>query len=90
MLETVTTNGASILTILVMWSTITWMLTYAYMGRKVTDLRARIDVLDWYCYESDIEIEKLLAEKTETERVYGHVLDDYTDYYLTDKGWGQL
>lgn len=90
MLETVTTNGASILTILVMWSTITWMLTYVYMGRKVADLRARIEVLDWYCYESDVTIDDLNAQLEFIDSQFGDVMDDYTEYYLTDKGWDEL
>lgn len=90
MRDMVTTNGATILTMLALWSTVTWALTYIYMGHKMQKLNECIESLNWYCYYSDREIEKLFAEKRETERVYGHVLDDYTDYYLTDKGLGAL
>lgn len=90
MFDIVTTNGAAIMTIIVLWVTITWMVTYVYMGQKVEDLQNRIDVLDWYCHESDREIRQLTKERRETERVYGHVLDDYTEYYLTDKGMEAL
>jgi hypothetical protein len=89
-METVTTNGATILTMLALWGTLTWAFTYMYMGRKVEKLNECIDVLDWYIYESDREVERLIAEKRETERVYGHVMDDYTEYYLTEKGWDAL
>ena len=81
MFQTVSTNAAGILTIILMWSTLVWALTYMYMGSKVTELRKTIEVLDWHIYESDLKVASFIEEREWIERVYGHVLDDYTDHY---------
>ncbi len=73
MFETVTTNGATILAQLGLWSTLVWAATYIYMSRKAQDLQDRMDVLDWYIYEM--------------EKDFGHVMDDYVDYYYSDGKW---
>jgi hypothetical protein len=90
MRDTVTTNAATILTMLALWGTLTWAVTYMYMGNKIKRLSECINVLDWCVEYADQEIDALIAEKRETERVYGHVMDDYTEYYLTEKGWDAL
>lgn len=90
MLETMTTNVAMILAMMSLTATVSWAVTYIYMGRRVNDLENCNDALDWYCYESDREIRRFLDEKRELEQVYGDVLDDYTEYYLTEKGWEAL
>jgi hypothetical protein len=76
MFETVATNGAAILTLIAVWSTLVWMVTYLYMDLKLKQKDQVIEVLDYY-------IESV-------ERDFGHVMDDYTDYYLTDKGMEAL
>lgn len=83
MLDMVTTNGATILTMLVLWSTVIWAFTYIYMGHKVQKLNECIESLDWYCYYSDIEVKELLAEKGDWVKATQF---NYADYYLTDKG----
>jgi hypothetical protein len=70
MFETVTTNGATILAQLGLWSTLVWAATYIYMSRKAQDLQDRMDVLDWYIYEM--------------EKEYGHIIDDYKQHVLDD------
>ena len=62
MFETVTTNGAAIITLMLLWSSLTGILVYIFMDRKVADLRERIQVLDWYCYESDRDLRENLEE----------------------------
>lgn len=62
MFETVSTNGAAILTMLLLWSTLVGLVVYVYMGQKVADLKQKVDVLDWYAYYSDREIEKMMDE----------------------------
>ena len=62
MFETVSTNGAAIATMLLLWSTLVGLVVYVYMGQKVADLKQKVDVLDWYAYYSDRDIEKMLDE----------------------------
>lgn len=62
MFAPVTTNLAGILTIMVLWCVLTWMVTYMFMSRRVQDLEAKIEVLDWYCYESDRDVHSLMEE----------------------------
>ena len=73
MLETVTTNGATILVQLGLWSSLVWAGTYMYMARKVESLKETINFLDIYIEE--------------TEANYGHVIDDYIDHYYSDGEW---
>jgi hypothetical protein len=79
MLDSVTTNGASIFVLILLWSSLTWAVTYLYMNRKVRDFENKIDVLDWYCYESD----KTVALWRDA---YYEKDNTYVDYVLTDKG----
>lgn len=62
MFDIVTTNGAAILTMIVLWTWVSWAVTYLYMGHKIEKLRYTIECLDWYAYYSDKEIEELLDE----------------------------
>jgi hypothetical protein len=62
MMETITTNGASILTIIALWSTITWAVTYIYMAKKVEDKNYVIAYLDEYIEQSDTYLDVLRAE----------------------------
>ena len=61
-METITTNGASILTIIALWSTITWAVTYIYMAKKVEDKNYVIAYLDEYIEQSDTYLDVLRAE----------------------------
>ena len=76
MMETITTNGASILTIIALWSTLTWLVTYMYMSERVR----RIQVI----------VELLQFEIDENEREFGHVLDDYIQHHYSDGEWIRL
>ena len=62
LLEPVVTNGAAILTMIVLWSCLTSILVYFFMSKRVDDLREKISVLDWYCYESDRDLRENLEE----------------------------
>ena len=73
MFETVTTNGATILVQLGMWSGLMWAATYIYMSRKVESLRETINFIDIYIQEAEEE--------------YGHVMDDYFQHHYSDGEW---
>ena len=73
MTSIVTTNVAGILTIIVIWGTIGFILTYMYMSTKVKKLEETIDFLDDYIREA--------------EKEYGHVIDEYIDHYYSDGEW---
>ncbi len=75
MFETVTTNGATILVQLGLWSSLVWAATYMYIARKVQSLEETIGFLDIYIQETEAE--------------YGHVMDDYFDHYYSDGEWVQ-
>jgi hypothetical protein len=62
MMEIITTNGASILTIIALWSTVTWAVTYIYMAKKVEDKNYVIAYLDEYIEQSDTYLDVLRAE----------------------------
>jgi hypothetical protein len=94
--ETVTTNGASILTMIVLWAMVSWMLTYMYLKEKH---RKVVEFLDWYCYYSDEEVKNLRSQIAHdedyiallhdlldgTEDIYDE--EESIDYLLTDKGF---
>lgn len=71
MFEVVVTNGMSIVIVAVMWSVLTWLATYAYMGRKVQELQYTIHFLDEYIVLN--------------EEKYGYVIDDHINHYK--EGW---
>lgn len=78
MFGTVTTNGASILTIITLWSTLTWAVTYIYMNNKMTKLQMYIDAIEF-------EYGDLLDDYF--DHMYGDVKsEDYAEYELNDKG----
>lgn len=51
MLEIVETNAAAILTMIALWSTVTWAFTYMYMANKQQKKQEVIDFLDTYIEE---------------------------------------
>ena len=70
MFQTVTTNAAGILTIILIWSTLVGLSVYAYMGTKLEQMR------------QELMGERWLRERAENELIfmddnYGHVIDDY-------------
>jgi hypothetical protein len=87
MFEAVTTNGATILTIILLWSTLAWVGTYMYMSTKVGRLEYKAEFLDWYAYEADRELALALDELEAIDKKYGHVIDDYIDHYYSDGEW---
>ncbi len=87
MFETITTNGATILVLIAMWGTLIWAATYMYMGYKLHQKNEAIDVLDWYIYEANKDLDKALEDLAAIERDFGHVLDDYVEYYYSDGEW---
>ena len=87
MFETVTTNAAGIATIIVLWSTVTWAITYLYMTEKIRRKDETIQFLDDYI-EGDQEYMALMREHIALiEKDYGHVIDDYIDHYYSDGEW---
>jgi hypothetical protein len=53
MFEVVETNAAGILTIIMLWSTLTWVITYWVMSNKVRAKKEVVDFLDMYIEEQD-------------------------------------
>jgi hypothetical protein len=91
LLETVVTNGAAILTMIVLWSVVTWAVTYMYMSRKVSDLNYTIEVLDWYIYEADQERSLMVEERAGKDEYIAHLKsiiegDEVVEYVITEKG----
>ena len=83
MLETISTNGATILTIIVLWSTLTWAVTYLYMSRRVTELNKYID---WMEFEYGDVIDQWIEHRYDDERTEG-----YIEYEMGDNGaWRQV
>jgi hypothetical protein len=73
MFETVATNFAAIATMIVLWSTVTWAITYMYMTEKIRRKDEVIDFLNIYIDES--------------EQHYGNVIDNFIDHYYSDGEW---
>jgi hypothetical protein len=90
MFDIVTTNGVTILTMLALWSTVTWAFTYMYMGQKMRAKDETIKFLDDYIEADQTYMDLLREHIRDLEKDYGHVMDDYTEYYLTDKGLEML
>ena len=89
--ETVVTNGAAILTMIVLWSVVTWAVTYIYMSRKVSDLEYKVEVLDWYIYETDQELNLMIEERAGKDEYIAHLKriiegDEVVEYVITEKG----
>ena len=91
MFESVTTNGAAILTMIVLWSVVTWAVTYMYMSRKIFDLEYKVEVLDWYIYETDQELNLMIEERAGKDEYIAHLKsiiegDEVVEYVITEKG----
>ncbi len=89
MLETITTNGVTILTIIVLWSVLTWVATYMYTSTRIRRLENKISVMDWYAYELEKELDKTLTELQDINEKYGDVIDDYIQHYYSNDEWVQ-
>lgn len=87
MFETTTTNPATILMILAMWGTAIWAVTYLYLSEKIRHKDETIKFLDTYIEEDQTYIDMLRDHIDQTERDFGHVIDDYVEYYFTDGKW---
>ena len=87
MFETITTNGATILVLMAMWGTLIWAATYMYMGHKLWKKNETINVLDWYIRDANEDLDKAHEDLAAIEREFGHVLDDYVEYYYSDGEW---
>ena len=83
MLEVVETNAAAILTIIILWCTLTWAITYWVMSSKARAKKEVVDFLDMYIEEQDEfmrnqqkEIASLLNE---IDKLNGHTCIDNLD-----------
>lgn len=83
MFETVTTNVAGILTIIVLWSSATGVLVYLYTKTKDDKV---IKFLDDYIFDMHKDYDAAIQRLTYIEREYGHVIDDYIEMY-SDGQW---
>ena len=82
MFETVATNVLSILTIMVMWSTLVWCVTYLYFIEKIGRKDETIKFLDSYIEICEDDYRKVKFELDSIEQQFGHVLDDYIEHYF--------
>jgi hypothetical protein len=89
MFETVTTNAAGIATIIVLWSTVTWAITYLYMSEKIRRKDETIRFLDDYIEADQTYMDLLREHIRDLEKDYGHVIDDYIDHYYSEGKWVQ-
>jgi hypothetical protein len=54
------------------------------MSKRIQDKDYTIEVLDWYIYETDRELERTLGELESIDKEYGHIIDDYKQHILDD------
>lgn len=90
MFETVTTNAAGILTIIVLWSTLVWLSTYMYMSEKIRRKNETIKFLDRYIDLCEDDIRQETEKNQAIEREFGHIIDDYIEHYYSDGAWELL
>ena len=81
MFQIVSTNVAGLLTIIALWSTLTWVITYLYMAEKIRRKDETIKFLDEYIEGDEMHIQMLTTYVRDIEKSYGHVIDDYTEHY---------
>lgn len=84
MFETITTNAAGVLTIILLWSTVVWASTYMYMSEKIRRKGETIRFLDHYIERCEDDYDALRQELEHIEREFGHVIDDYIEHYYSD------
>lgn len=77
MFETVATNGASILTMIALWSTLVWVATYIYMSERVKQAERETEAATWLWNNA-------VQELTYLNDNYGDVIDDYREHILGD------
>lgn len=77
MFETMTTNGATILYLMVLGGSLVWILTYMYFSEGIQKRDRIIEVLNEYIYESDKELDEI-NEK------YSHLIENYEEHMLDD------
>jgi hypothetical protein len=84
MLTIVETNAAAILTIIILWCLLTWMLTYWVMSERrrkaVAERDDTIDFLDIYCDELHLYINDLKTELDSINAPVSYVLTDKSHY----------
>lgn len=98
-MDPVTTNVAGILTIIALWSVLTWVATYMYMSKKLHDKNGIIKFLDEYIEQDqafindlrkgielrDEDIQYYFNMVLELEDEIAKRLDKPVDYYPTGK-----
>lgn len=84
MFEPVTTNPAGILTIIILWCLLTWMLTYYIMSERHRKAMAErddtIEFLNIYCDELHLLIDDFNKRELDAQ-------NEQVSYVLTDKGY---
>ena len=80
MFEPVTTNAAGILTIIILWCTLTWIVTYYIMStrrnKKVQVLDDTIEFLNIYCDELHLYINDLMNKLDAESAPVSYILTD--------------
>jgi hypothetical protein len=74
--ETVVTNGATILTVILLWSTLTWAITYMYMSRRVEELNKYID---WMEEEYGDVIDQWIEHRYDDEVADRHICYEFDE-----------
>ena len=69
--ETVTTNGAAILVMLLLWTTLTWTITYMVMRYRN---EKNIDVWDHHLREADSIINQLSGDLREADSLINQLI----------------
>jgi hypothetical protein len=62
-----------------------------YMSRKIFDLEYKVEVLDWYIYETDQELNLMIEERAGKDEYIAHLKsiiegDEVVEYVITEKG----
>ena len=87
MFETVTTNAAGLLTIILLWSTLVWLSTYMYMSERIRREEETVRFLDEYMDLCERDLRAVTERNRIMEEQFGDVIDDYIDHYYADGSW---
>lgn len=83
MFEVVETNAAGILTIIILWCTLTWIVTYWVMSSKIQARKEVADFLEMYIEEQDEFIKNQQKEiallLNQIDKLNGHTCIENVD-----------
>jgi hypothetical protein len=90
-MESFSTNGATVLTIAILWCVVTWMGTYSYLKTKhsqqICRLEYTIEFLDEYIKAIEEKYENVIDAYNDHMQENVHRCGDiWVDYTLTEQG----